>query len=472
MLSEEYVERLNRLYRDRNRMLEIRDTDTTGLTGKIGGLAEGQNQNLVKLVFEILRTHDQHEHAETGGSWGLGKTVYYQMGVGLVIYYSRIRTNDGNHEERIVCCMVENETLPPEDRIIHEVDTGIAWWGGTVKIDDRIWPSAVTDPKLIGTVLHDLGANRFAENETGTAVLIPFLRNDLLPGASLVDEEGNNVPLPDRWYGNDEGYVQNALYKWYAARIDNVLYPHGAELKAFVNGVDIGGNMPRFYQIVRQLYNMANRITHDNDPLRDIGNNDKFVEAVSLYKTFRDEPVAGWVAAVRLTPKELGMHYPDNERSPFEKLFNKGGQEPSGTLFGYLRTPGMIVRWNDQPWIGRISPDPEGRFVIALFVPNSEQSFREDVVQRIDRYVSVQNLEQYLRSVEKADHSHWVDHRAGLEIVSRIQASCKKLIKKKFDDSATEQVTKIDMGLARFLGERKKGKITELLYRLEQKRER
>ena len=65
-------------------LLEIRDSLTEGLTGpmsfeEIG--ADGVHGNLLKLVFEIGRKRGE---ADAGGSWGLGKTCYFRMGVGLV----------------------------------------------------------------------------------------------------------------------------------------------------------------------------------------------------------------------------------------------------------------------------------------------------------------------------------------------------------------------------------------------------
>ncbi|MCW8275516.1 hypothetical protein IMF27_07220 [Pseudomonas sp. PCH199] len=113
-------------YADKETMLEIRDSMTEGLTGPLTfGSVEGDapHGNLLKLVFEIGRTRRDNA---AGGSWGLGKTCYFQMGSGLVIYYSRIRSGEG-FEERLVASLVEDETRT--DRLQQASRTGIAWWG-------------------------------------------------------------------------------------------------------------------------------------------------------------------------------------------------------------------------------------------------------------------------------------------------------------------------------------------------------
>ena len=67
--------------------LAVRDTDTVGLTGPMNYSAVSENQygNLLKLIYEICKPQDREG---AGGSWGIGKTVYFRIGIGLVLYYS------------------------------------------------------------------------------------------------------------------------------------------------------------------------------------------------------------------------------------------------------------------------------------------------------------------------------------------------------------------------------------------------
>ena len=70
--------------------LVIRDSGTTGLTGHLRkeDVLDGEDWgNLIKLIYEIRKPQ---ENSGAGGAWGLGKTVYYRLGQGIVIYYTRI----------------------------------------------------------------------------------------------------------------------------------------------------------------------------------------------------------------------------------------------------------------------------------------------------------------------------------------------------------------------------------------------
>ena len=60
-------------------------------------------------VYEICKPQ---EAEGAGGSWGIGKTVYFRIGIGLVIYYSRIVNEDGQYESRLAASFVENELSP------------------------------------------------------------------------------------------------------------------------------------------------------------------------------------------------------------------------------------------------------------------------------------------------------------------------------------------------------------------------
>ena len=79
---------------DKCQYLAVCDSDTVGLTGEMDYRKVKNNNygNLLKLVYEICKPQ---EAEGAGGSWGLGKTVYFRIGIGLVIYYSRIDEGNG-----------------------------------------------------------------------------------------------------------------------------------------------------------------------------------------------------------------------------------------------------------------------------------------------------------------------------------------------------------------------------------------
>lgn len=109
---EGITENLNTKFSDEvYQLIEVRDTNTSGLTGPIHheDVKDNQFGNLLKLIYEISMPQQQEG---AGGSWGLGKTVYFRIGIGLVIYYSQIENEDGDYESRMAACLVEDENDP------------------------------------------------------------------------------------------------------------------------------------------------------------------------------------------------------------------------------------------------------------------------------------------------------------------------------------------------------------------------
>ena len=98
---EGITETLNRKYwKDTYKFIAVRDSNTVGLTGKLhyDEVTDNQYGNLLKLIYEISKPQ---EAEGAGGSWGLGKTVYFRVGIGLVVYYSRILNEEGIYESRL-----------------------------------------------------------------------------------------------------------------------------------------------------------------------------------------------------------------------------------------------------------------------------------------------------------------------------------------------------------------------------------
>ena len=74
-------------YCNRTKFLAISDKNTFGLTGAISGDYHDDlvNSNFHKLVFGIGKNQEKEG---AGGSWGLGKTSFFRIGNGIVIYYT------------------------------------------------------------------------------------------------------------------------------------------------------------------------------------------------------------------------------------------------------------------------------------------------------------------------------------------------------------------------------------------------
>ena len=73
-----------RFWKQNYNYIAVRDSNTVGLTGKLhyDEVIDNQYGNLLKLIYEISKPQEMEG---AGASWGLGKTVYFRVGIGLVI---------------------------------------------------------------------------------------------------------------------------------------------------------------------------------------------------------------------------------------------------------------------------------------------------------------------------------------------------------------------------------------------------
>ncbi|MBS2783161.1 hypothetical protein [Aeromonas salmonicida] len=402
------------------KLLEIRDSGTEGLTGPTSFdsvESNGQHGNFLKLVFEIGRTRTDDN---AGGSWGLGKTCYFRMGAGLVIYYSRIKTTE-DYEERLVASLVEDESR--DDRLQITTQTGIAWWGAS---DGS---RAVTAPEHIHNVLKTLGVLPFTGKTTGTAIIIPLLKENLLPAFGKKNESS------PWWFSSYESYVTVAIQRWFSARLDNPFFASGRYLSASVNGNEItSADMLPIFRVTRCLYDrVIGEAPKEKDYLtaRGIKSADVLCRAIQLRDEFVGSCTAGKLIAVTISPPQLQMDAPDNLPSPDTCIFSR---EDSGTphrpIVTFMRSPGMNICWDDsldsRGWAGGFAGFPDGRYVVALFLPNSKQDLRPSEARGLRS--TIQNLEGYLRSCEHADHAAWVDINGG-RVVEKIRTQCGRVLK-------------------------------------------
>ena len=158
--------------------LEIRDYKTSGLTGPIIQSEVKANPadhgNYWKLVFDTGKEQTNSSAGEAGGSWGYGKSVYYRVGIGLVVFYSQI-CECGKMKSRLIVSLIENETS--SNAMLSKIDenaVGRAWWGKTDPcLKDELLP--VTDEDEISRILDIFSVKRFGDTQTGTAIIIPYI---------------------------------------------------------------------------------------------------------------------------------------------------------------------------------------------------------------------------------------------------------------------------------------------------------
>lgn len=380
--------------------LSFRDYNTEGLTGDVVDKGDQNPGNYFKLVKDI---GNEQTSSGAGGSCGVGKSLYFRIGVkGFVIFYSRIKLEKGNYESRLIALMVENErehdsVIPPAEK--GKSKTGIAYWG--LLRNNNILP--LTKEKEIKDVLNIFDIEPYKGDETGTAVILPFIDEKSLLShnkKTFVDEKDEISPT---WRSSISEFLEISIQRWYFARLNNKKYKNGRWLSVSINDKTLdANNMLPCFKIFQALYNRATGIR--NEGLEDIldGNEDVVIEEISLgrYKPLANKKT-GTLAYIMADMKLLGMLPPSNNYSPYiycDTVRQDNTVNPP--IIGYCRKPGMIVNYETSgDWLYRVpnSPDNE-HFLLALFVLNSKNKLGDD-----------DYLEEYVRSVEPNDHMRWID---------------------------------------------------------------
>lgn len=439
-----------RFLNDECQYLAICDSDTVGLTGEmdVQKVKGSQYGNLLKLVYEICKPQ---EAEGAGGSWGLGKTVYFRIGIGLVIYYSRISEGNGKYSSRLAASLVEDETK--SDAIIPEykelAKRGIAWWGNRIRENTTV---PVTDEEYIDQFLDIFGIKPYSDEKTGTVVIIPYINRETLLANNRIDYADDiNDQFSPYWYSSIESYLRIAVQRWYAPRLGNADYPYGAFLRVLINGEGISvDSMEPAFKVVQELYNRANHVElkfgdffleHKVEPI--VGD--------AIVKKYLKDTIAGNIACVKLARDALGMGVPHNKPEPAVyfncEITDKSANRP---LIFYVRKPGMIVSYeNVSTWTAGIPMTGKNEFVFGIFVLNSPNGFKIDGSP-------VRNLEEYVRKSEMADHTSWNDWTEGHfnpRIISKIQKSVTKLIGNQYAGDDVEHQPKENSELSRYLGD-------------------
>ena len=310
---------LNRRYPESQaRYLAIRDKYAVGLTGplRMNEVKDYKYGNLLKLVYDICKPQ---EGAGAGGSWGIGKTIFFRVGMGLVVYYSRIWDEQNNKfSSRFAVSIVEDEHSA--DAIIPQKgdtsNTGIAWWGKSVN-DEETEP--VTDEDEINGYLKIFGIQPYIGKETGTTVIVPYIdENALLTNNRF--EESDEIEfaaehIVPSWMHSIDDYLSIAAQRWYFPRLNNPFYSFGRYLKLYINDKLVRkSDMQPLFRYWQNLYICAVQGKADNyiDNIEEI---DIHIEKIILNKHLKDN-CAGRVAFATIGRDLLGMCPPENDYHP------------------------------------------------------------------------------------------------------------------------------------------------------------
>lgn len=430
--------------------MSFKDSNTVGLTGPIR-YADVRNNvfgNLLKLVYEICKPQ-QNEGA--GGSWGLGKTIYFRLGIGLVLYYSRIY-QDGRYQSRLAACLVEDETKA--DSLIpytSGVKRGIAWWGKSDGITSKT-TIPLDNEKEIEKILSVFGLDLYGSEETGTTVIVPYVdKRALLAEVYANNESAEQKPY---WANSIEEYLKVAIQKWYAPRLSNALYPYGAYLNVRINGkkVKVSEMLPMF-RLIRDLYILSQGGTTENTSLVKEQNMECNVVSVDLRGVLNCTS-AGKLVYGKFSRTQMLMDPPDNQKSPYQQISNIVVNMDSGNvpIIMFTRRPGMIVGYDyDSTWTHRMPKSSPDEFIVGLFVTNSENTLKNIIDARTGMLMS---LEEYIRQGEKADHASWTDRNIqgnNPRIISNIQKNIINKIRKQYTEVVTENTERQNIGLGHAL---------------------
>ena len=429
--------------------ISIRDTNTHGLEGPVR-YSEVKNNNfgnLLKLVYEICKPQ---QNQGAGGSWGLGKTIYFRMGIGLVIYYSRIKEN-GVYRSRLAACLVENETkktaMIPTTRGVRR---GIAWWGKEDETSTDKATVPVDDEEEIEKILSVFDIQRYTNTETGTTVIIPYIdENALLNEVYAKNESANDKPY---WVNSLSSYLKIAVQRWYAPRLNNRHYKYGAYLSASINGSGIKvSEMLSLFRIVRELYILATGCELDSESLIESGGVEYTVDDINL-RGVLENTTSGYLAHAKFNEHQLNLDAPNNNKTPFQQISNiyvsmEGENSP---IIMYTRKIGMIVGYDvDGQWTHRMPKSKENEFIIGLFVANSENTLK--YIKDPGEPASNLSLEEYIRQGERADHASWSDRNIdgnNPRIITNIQKNVIKRIKAKYAEIPPDNTVKTPSGLS------------------------
>lgn len=435
--------------------MEIRDTKTSGLTGPIhkADIDDDDHGNFFKLIFDTGKKQTQ---SGAGGNWGFGKSVYYRVGIGIVVFYSRVKL-ENKFESRLIITLVEDESKKNPDgshaTLLHNLNpraVGKAWWG--IRDGEDFLP--ITDQQFIDTILNVFGLKPFKNTETGTSIIIPYIDQEKLLSDIIPHEvdlkEGVTQNFLSVWGTSIDDYLRLSIQKWYAPKIHNrellKVCVDKKWLHVSVNNKPIRKqDMLPFFRLVQELYTVALAKTQQTEYLPEL-DYEIITRAINVNNYFSDGSTVGYVAVANVTKQQLNGE--GNYLNPYIYCgcfeAEGGRNEP---LVMYTRDPGMVIEYSvSGMWVKNIPwPESEDNYIFAFFVPNTSKMLRKDL--EVKEHAG-KTFGDYLRSCEASDHMGWSDP-AKMSIVYRIQKNTVSQITK-VQNAATEKT--LDASVSRLSG--------------------
>lgn len=446
---------------DRQKTLIISDRNTVGLDGPLSHeyiVNQTDSRNLLKLVYDVGKAQSAKG---AGGSWGYGKSIYYRIGIGLVVYYTRVKLPSGEYQERLVACLVEDHSQKETLVEYSNYDrTGIVWWGQYVEGIDTSIP--ITNSNDIKEFLQVFGMDRYDGDETGSKIIIPFIDEEKIMDSI---KSGPSSYKENFYYDLDE-YINLAIQRWYAPRLNNPRYIYGKKnnlIASINNNIITTNDQEKYFNIIREMYNYA-----IDDKKNDL---EKLIKKSSIHSKTIDvtgpgdihlsNRTVGTFVYILVKYNEVGMSNMYNANSPVFlsnlKINEQDNDLTNKPIILFTRQPGMIVNYvNPGDWILGNNEFEKSEYLIGLFVLNSDPT---SYFTTLDGDLS---LEEYVRKSEKSDHIEWYDNTfenksyniVEPRIISRVKNNISRQINNQFfkKDTRSSAPTDVSSHLSSLFG--------------------
>ena len=351
--------------------LIIVDTNTNGLLGEPYRL-KGKPNNLYNLVYDIDANDKQT--STKGGSWGIGKSVYYRYGIGLVFYYSRTFEN-GAYIEKLAGALIQDEREPT--CLLGPDSTGVCFIGDEHEHEGKVMRWPVYDEERIQEFLGIFKIERFSEDSTGTKVIIPFINYQELLGRR--DYCGDDL----HWIPDDfEDSFSMAIQRWWFPRLNNPNFKE-KQFVAAVQGRKVELNS--FFQTMQGLYeNDSGLAKAMRFPIAD--------------KKSGSSEMLGYLCTLEGNKNDFNVEIPpDNLSNPYAQIdVQPESPTTNPVIFCYMRSFGLVVNYDIGKY--KITTEPS-KYLVALFILND--SAKADGTE--------ETLGRYLKASELPNHKEWCD---------------------------------------------------------------
>ena len=401
-------------------ILELTDSGTKGLTGDLYsklncyGSNDSVRNNYFNLIFDITRS----QTAEfSGGSYGLGKTVYFLCSeIGMVIYYSRCLDDNGEFEHRLVVSVISTGV----EKTVKPPSTGILWWGSEViETSDGEHLLALTNHEAVDFLQRN-SLTPFDDFETGTKLFV------VGPDKTIFSE--GNSDIVRELYRNAYQWYWPRILRWGGNSLSRLTIRKTENFEKDCHLIELGKIKEKFKtnftNLTSNLWYLWNENNDDFILLnREVRDGDIIVAGIKnkSHGSVRSEYLTGFASIVF------------SEVS--DKLANK---------IHFVRRPGMVLFTESPNFNFRRDCDS----YVGVFEVNSEQPVEHNLYKNVD---------DLFKACEDPNHHSW-NYRSQERFINQIVGSSLRILRDelfKFNvaENAISESYQVDLQLSRKLGQ-------------------